>query len=82
MRGRGDLLIRDFYGVSWWCSYDSRWQDVTIVILDQISLAPPYTRDEIKAIDPAVKPEFLDRIRTMVRGLRDTYAVGRRGRNR
>lgn len=55
---------------------------MTIVILDQISLAPPYTRDEIKAIDPAVKPEFLDRIRTMVRGLRDTYAVGRRARNR
>lgn len=49
------------------CSYDSRWDGVKIVVLEQICVSPPYSKDEIKPLDKAVKQDFLERIATMVR---------------
>lgn len=49
-----------------YCSYDSRWDGVKIVVLEQICVSPPYTKDDIKPLDKAVKHDFLERIATMV----------------
>lgn len=37
-----------------------------IVVLEQICVSPPYTKDDIKPLDKAVKHDFLERIATMV----------------
>lgn len=58
------------------CRLPVRWNDKKIVVLDNVTIEPPYDADDCKA--PAKHSKQLERVRELVRREREKVA-GRRG---